>query len=60
MRWIESEPAPDGTTRRAAPPPFRPDTIVAERGDLVVRYRIDAVGVVFLRVQRRTDLGSTP
>ena len=52
VREVEANPEPDGVFKRAAPPPFKPGTIVAIARGLAVRYAIDGGGLRFYRVQR--------
>jgi hypothetical protein len=51
IRAIEADPQPDGVSRRNAPPPFKPGTIVAVVDGFAIRYTIDVQGLQFFRVQ---------
>lgn len=59
LQWLRRNPEPDGVTRRAAPPPFKPDTLIAIRGRLAIRYKRDALGLVFIRIQVRPNWADT-
>jgi hypothetical protein len=56
LHWIAASPQPDGITKREAPPFPRRGVIEAIYDNFVIIYMIDADGVLFLRVQERTDL----
>ncbi len=51
VRDVERDPEPDGTYKRALPPPFKPGTIAAVARGHSVRYSIEPDGLRFYRVQ---------
>jgi len=56
LHWVTASPEPDGISKREAPPFPRRGVIEAIYDSFVIIYMIDTDGVLFLRVQERTDL----